>query len=71
MLDESRIMPRSNHGWWLSEFFWIALFVVVVGSLSIVVRGYIPFVALFACVRRVVDTSMFRRTVASPEIVNG
>jgi hypothetical protein len=31
----------------------------------------LSLVGLFACVGRVVDTSMFLRTVASPETLNG
>jgi hypothetical protein len=45
MLVESWILPRSNDGWLLSEFFWTALSVVVVIFLSIIVLGCNHFIA--------------------------
>jgi hypothetical protein len=45
ILVESWIMPHSNDGWLLSEFFWIALSVVVVIFLSIIVLGCNHFIS--------------------------
>jgi hypothetical protein len=65
-------MPCLNIGWSLSESFCLAPSVEdVVAHLIIVVLGCINFIAWSACVGRDVDTSMFLRTVASPETLNG
>jgi hypothetical protein len=52
MVVESWIMPPSNDGWLLSEFFWIALSVMVMVSLSIIVLGCNQLYCL-ACLCRV------------------
>jgi hypothetical protein len=65
-------MPCLNNGWSLSESFCLAPSVEdVVVHLIIVVLGCNNFIAWSACVGRDVDTSMFLRTVASPETLNG
>jgi hypothetical protein len=65
-------MPCLNIGWSLSESFCLAPSVEdVVVHLIIVVLGCNHLIAWSACVGRDVDTSMFLRTVASPETLNG
>jgi hypothetical protein len=72
MLIESWIMPRSKDGWLLSESFRIGAFCSGRGfSLIIIVLGCNHFISWSACVGWDVDTSMFLRTVASSETLNG
>jgi hypothetical protein len=65
-------MPCLNISWSLSKSFCLAPSVEdLVAHLIIVVLDCNNFVAWSACVGRDVDTSMFLRTVASPETLNG
>jgi hypothetical protein len=65
-------MSCLNIGWLWSESFYLAPSIEdMVSHLSIVVLGCNNFIAWSACVGRDVDTSMFLRTVASPETLNG
>ena len=65
-------MPCLNISWSLSESFCLAPSIEDVAThLSIVVLGCNNFVAWTVCVGRDVDTSMFLRTVAIPETLNG